>query len=80
MQRWASGDLPFDYRDQAFDAGAMRAILADENPIAAFCAERRLWGGLAGDARLEAAFRGAYIRAKAWLADEAPMRTLATGQ
>jgi len=80
MQRWASGDLPFDYRDQAFDAGAMRAILADENPIAAFCAERRLWGGLAGDARLEAAFRGAYIRAKAWLADETPMRTLATGQ
>lgn len=60
MQRWGRGVLPFDYQDQAMDAEAMRAILAAPDPVAALCAEPRLWGDLAGDPRLAAAVSGAF--------------------
>ena len=66
MRRWASGDLPFDYQDQALDEDAMRSILADDDPAGAFCRESRLWGRLAADARLEAAIREACICVQAF--------------
>ncbi len=68
MRRWAAGALPFAYQDQALDAAAMRAILADADPVAAFCRETRLWGRLAADGRLEAAIRDAFVAAEAWAA------------
>jgi D-arabinitol 4-dehydrogenase len=64
MQRWAKNQLPFDYQDQALDEGAMGAILANDDPIAAFCDEPRLWGRLAADARLRAAIQDAYTAIK----------------
>ena len=55
MRRWGQGELPFDYQDQAMDVAAMRAILSAADPVAALCAEPRLWGDMAGDPRLTAA-------------------------
>lgn len=60
MQLWGRGALPFDYQDQAMDAAAMRAILAAPDPVAALCAEPRLWGDLAGDPRLASAVSDAF--------------------
>jgi D-arabinitol 4-dehydrogenase len=59
MQRWAEETLPFPYADQALDLAAMRAILADDDPARALCADRRLWRDRAGDPRLTDAVRRA---------------------
>lgn len=69
LRRWARGALPFDYRDQALGERAMRAILADDDPIAAFCAEPRLWGALAGDGRLAPAIADAGRAIERWAGD-----------
>jgi D-arabinitol 4-dehydrogenase len=59
--------LPFAYEDQALDRDAVRALLASDDPVAAFCADGRLWGPLAGDPRLTKAVRDAFGRAGALL-------------
>jgi D-arabinitol 4-dehydrogenase len=59
LQRWAAGQIPYTYQDQAMDPEAARAICTAADPVAAFAADRVLWGPTAGDPRLVAALRAA---------------------
>ena len=67
LQSWAAGRVAYQYQDQAMDEAATRAMLAAPAPLAAFCADKVLWGALAGDARLVQAITAAHARALAWL-------------
>ena len=71
LQRWHSGQLGVTYQDQAMDLASVQAICSAADPLAAFCAERLLWGELAGDARLLGALRGASARVQAFAAGAA---------
>ncbi len=71
LQRWHGGQLPYTYQDQAMDPAVAHAICAAADPVAAFCADRPLWGALAGDARLVAALRLASARVDQFIQDHA---------
>lgn len=62
LQRWHRGQIPYTYQDQAMDAAAAHAICEAADPVAAFAADRVLFGTLAGDVRLVAALRDASAR------------------
>ncbi|MCW8205974.1 mannitol dehydrogenase family protein [Verminephrobacter aporrectodeae subsp. tuberculatae] len=66
LQRWHAGQIPYPYQDQTMDAHAAHALCAAPDPVAAFAADRVLWGKLAGDARLTDALRSAYQRVVTW--------------
>lgn len=66
LERWHRGALPHAYRDQAMDEAEAHALCAAADPVAAFAAQRPLWGTLAGDARLVAALRVARQRVDAF--------------
>ncbi len=59
LQRWHQGQIPYEYQDQAMDPAVAHAICDAPDPVAAFVADKVLFGTLAGDARLEAALRTA---------------------
>jgi D-arabinitol 4-dehydrogenase len=59
LQRWHRGELAYDYQDQAMDPSAAHAICDAHDPVAAFAAERALWGSATSDPRLVAALRTA---------------------
>ncbi len=67
LQRWHRGEIPYEYQDQAMDADAAHAICAAADPVAAFVADRTLWGALADDERLLAALRLAADRVEAFV-------------
>ncbi|MEJ7139024.1 D-arabinitol 4-dehydrogenase [Amphibiibacter pelophylacis] len=67
LQRWHAGQIPYTYQDQAMDPAVAHAICASSDPVAALCADRPLWGDLAGDARLVAALRDASQRVAAFI-------------
>jgi len=69
LQRWHAGQIPYTYQDQAMDPAVAHAICASADPVAAFCADRPLWGDLAGDARLVDAIRRASARVAAFVAN-----------
>ncbi|MDY0748290.1 D-arabinitol 4-dehydrogenase [Paucibacter sp. R3-3] len=71
LQRWHAGQLSYAYQDQGMDPTVAHAICAAQDPVAALCADRLLWGNLAGDERLVAAVRGAGDRVAAFLARRA---------
>ena len=62
LQRWHAGQIAYTYQDQAMDPAVAHALCAASDPVAAFCADRTLWGDLAGDARLVNAVRRASAR------------------
>lgn len=62
LERWHRGQIPYEYQDQAMDPAAAHAICEAADPVAAFAADRVLFGTLAGDARLLAALRAASER------------------
>ena len=62
LQRWHRGRIAYTYQDQAMDPAVAHAICSATDPVAAFCADVPLWGGLAADARLVAAVRAAAVR------------------
>ena len=62
LQRWHAGQIHYTYQDQAMDPTVAHAICDAADPVAAFCADKPLWGNLAGDARLVSAMRAAYAR------------------
>jgi D-arabinitol 4-dehydrogenase len=62
LQRWHRGQIPYTYQDQAMDAAQAHAICEAADPVAAFAADRVLFGPLAGDERLVAALRAASAR------------------
>ncbi|NRF70241.1 mannitol dehydrogenase family protein [Aquincola sp. S2] len=68
LERWHRGTLPHAYQDQAMDEAEAHAVCASADPVAAFAAQRLLWGPLAGDARLVAALRAARERVEAFAA------------
>jgi D-arabinitol 4-dehydrogenase len=69
LQRWHRGQIPYSYEDQAMDPAAAHAICAAADPVAAFAADRVLWGPLAGEQRLVDALRDAEARVARWLVD-----------
>ena len=69
LQRWHAGQIPYTYQDQAMDPAVAHAICDAADPVAAFCADRPLWGDLAGDARLVDAIRRASARVAAFVAN-----------
>ena len=66
LQRWHDNTLPYEYQDSVMDAAATHAIFKTEDPVTAFCANRVLWGDLAGSEKLVAAVRDAHARVQAW--------------
>ncbi len=66
LHRWHAGALRYAYQDQVMDPAAAHAICAAEDAVAVFCADRTLWGPLAGDGRLVAAMRAAAQRVAAF--------------
>ena len=72
LQRAYRGQLPYDYRDQAMDPQAARAICEAADPVAAFCANPVLWGPIAGDPRLVAAVQSASDRVRQFSSKESP--------
>jgi D-arabinitol 4-dehydrogenase len=69
LQRWHRGELPYAYQDGVMDPLAAHAMLDAVDPLAAFCAERQLWGDLANRPELAAAISRATRRVTAWLAE-----------
>ncbi|ANH68816.1 D-arabinitol 4-dehydrogenase [Mitsuaria sp. 7] len=68
LQRWHAGTLPEKYHDQVMDVDAAHALCAADDPVAAFAADRVLWGESAGDPRLVAALRAATERVRHFIA------------
>jgi D-arabinitol 4-dehydrogenase len=68
LQRWHAGQIHYTYQDQAMDPAVAHAICEAADPVAAFCADKPLWGNLAGDARLVSAMREAYGRVQTFIA------------
>jgi D-arabinitol 4-dehydrogenase len=62
LQRWHRGMIPYAYQDQAMDPAQAHAICEAADPVAAFAADRVLFGLLAGDERLVNALRVASAR------------------
>jgi len=62
LQRWHRGQIPYTYQDQAMDPASAHAICESADPVAAFAADKVLFGPLAGDERLVAALRTASAR------------------
>lgn len=67
LRRWHAGELPYEYQDGIMVPAAAHAMLDSADPLAAFCADRQLWGVLVGNPELEAALRAAVTRAHEWL-------------
>ena len=67
LQRWHAGQIHYTYQDQAMDPAVAHAICEAADPVAAFCADRPLWGNLAGDARLVSAMREATARVQQFI-------------
>ena len=59
LQCWHAGQIAYVYQDQAMDPAVAHAICEAADHVAAFCADKTLWGDLAGDARLVASVRRA---------------------
>ena len=67
LERWNAGALPYRYQDGVMDEAAVRAMFAAPDPLAVFCADKLLWGRLAGGDALAHALRDALSRIDAWL-------------
>lgn len=76
LQRWHVDALPHAYQDQAMDPAAAHAICAAPDPVAAFAADKILWGPLAGDERLVAALQEASRRVQAFVASSPQVASL----
>ncbi len=68
LHRWHRGELTYAYQDQSMDPAVAHAICDAADPVAAFCADKALWGPQAGDPRLVDAVRRASERVTAFVA------------
>ena len=68
LERWQKGTLPYRYQDGVMDEAAVHRMFESGDPVATFLGDKLLWGGLAGNAALTGAVRGALARVDAWLA------------
>lgn len=69
LQRWHAGAIAYNYQDQAMDPEVGRAIASAADPVAAFAADRTLWGEWASDARLLGALRPAFARVQTFVSE-----------
>ena len=69
LQRWHLGHIPYTYQDQAMDPVAAHAICEADDPVAAFCANKFLWGPIASDPRLLSAVRSATDRVSGFITE-----------
>ena len=67
LERWHNGSLPYTYQDGVMDAAAVHRMFATDDPLAVFCNDKLLWGGLAGNPVLALALHDALARVDAWL-------------
>ena len=72
LQRWHRGHIPYTYQDQAMDPALAHAICDSPDPVAAFAADRVLFGPLAGDQRLVVALRAASVRVAVFVRRRSP--------
>jgi D-arabinitol 4-dehydrogenase len=68
LQRWHEGTLPYRYQDGVMDEAAVHRLFEAGDPLAVFCADKLLWGALAGTPALGGAVRDALGRVDSWLA------------
>jgi D-arabinitol 4-dehydrogenase len=69
LQRWHHGQIDYTYEDQAMDPAAAHAICEAADPVAAFAADRALWGPTASDTRLLAALRAGSERVQRFVSE-----------
>ncbi len=67
LGRWHRGELPYAYQDGVMDPAVAHAFFEAPDPLTAFCADRGLWGELAGNAVLQAAIADGIGRVQNWL-------------
>jgi len=67
LRRFANGQLPYAYSDQALGAADAMAIACSADPVLTLARDSRLWGTCAGDARLVDALRRADVRTASWV-------------
>jgi len=67
LQRWHTGNIKYEYQDQAMDPAVAHAICESTDSVAAFCGDIPLWGNLANDARLVARMRNAFDRVQQFM-------------
>ena len=67
LQRWHAGQISYTYQDQTMVPSVAHAICDAADPVAAYGAERSLWGDLAGDPRLISALREAFARVQQFI-------------
>jgi D-arabinitol 4-dehydrogenase len=67
LTRWHRDELPYAYQDGVMDVAAAHSMLEAEDPLAAFCRDRVLWGALAANAELESAIRAGVARVEGWM-------------
>jgi D-arabinitol 4-dehydrogenase len=67
LDRWQRGQLPYTYQDGVMDESVARGFFSGADPVKAFCADKLLWGSMAGSASLENVVRAALGRVDAWL-------------
>jgi D-arabinitol 4-dehydrogenase len=64
-----AGGIAYTYQDQAMDPAVGHAIASATDPVAAFAADRTLWGDWASDARLVSALRTAFARVQTFVSE-----------
>jgi D-arabinitol 4-dehydrogenase len=72
LQRWHRGQIPYTYQDQAMDPAQAHAICEAADPVAAFAADKVLFGPMAGDQRLVTALRAASARVADFVSRRSP--------
>ncbi|MBN3760401.1 D-arabinitol 4-dehydrogenase [Burkholderia sp. Ac-20365] len=63
---WQQGKLPYTYQDGVMDEGVARGFFSAADPVQAFCADKLLWGSMAGTASLEQVVRSAIVVLNEW--------------
>jgi len=72
LQRWHAGTLPYTYQDGTMDSEVAHGYFKTADPLAAFCADRTLWGSLADQAALYDAIGAGVRKVEAWVAQRTP--------
>lgn len=75
LQRWAQGELPYEYQDGVLQPQALHALFACADPLAAFLRDETLFGELAHSAAFHELVVQKVAGLKAWLArsEQAPV-------
>ena len=68
LQRWARGELPYEYQDGAMRPDAVRALFTQDDPLAAFAADEALFGELSRSADFLSLLRHTVDGLVQWLA------------